>query len=59
LVADLTDVIKRFKGRKLLEQILNPSIEIHKDFQTLVLLTYNREEILDLLAFLQQVDATE
>jgi len=112
---DLTDVIKRFKGQKLLDQILNPSTEIHKDFQTHVLLTddgntvaglivqeddnaihvlpnplkpkeitiveksrledrlesklstmpkgllmtYTREEILDLLAFLQQVNATE
>ena len=31
---DLSDVVKRFKGRKLLQQILEPSAEIHKDFQT-------------------------
>ncbi|MEM7315439.1 MAG: hypothetical protein AAF497_20040, partial [Planctomycetota bacterium] len=31
---DLTEVKKRFAGNKLVEQILNPSLEIHKDFQT-------------------------
>ena len=31
---DLTDVAKRFQGRKLLQQVLQPSSEIHKDFQT-------------------------
>jgi len=31
---DLTDVAKRFRGRKLLQQIVKPSAEIHKDFQT-------------------------
>jgi putative heme-binding domain-containing protein len=36
---DLTDVAKRFKGDKLLDQILNPSGEINKDFQTHLFLT--------------------
>jgi len=36
---DLTDVSKRFIGAKLLDQILNPSAEINKDFQTHVFLT--------------------
>ena len=30
---DLTDVAKRFKGRKLLQQILEPSSEINKKYQ--------------------------
>ena len=30
---DLTDVSKRFEGAKLIEQILMPSSEIHKEFQ--------------------------
>lgn len=30
---DLTDVAKRFQGKKLLEQILNPSSEINKKYQ--------------------------
>jgi putative heme-binding domain-containing protein len=36
---DLTDVSKGFKGAKLLGQILNPSREINKEFQTHVFLT--------------------
>lgn len=36
---ELTDVTKRFKGQKLLEQILVPSQEINKDFQTQLFLT--------------------
>ncbi len=31
---DLSEVSKRFRGEKLLQQILEPSSEIHKDFQT-------------------------
>ena len=33
---ELTDISKRFKGTKLLQQILEPSLEINKDFQTWV-----------------------
>ena len=36
---DLSDVTKRFKGAKLLEQMLKPSAEINKDFQTQLFLT--------------------
>jgi putative heme-binding domain-containing protein len=36
---ELTDVTKRFKGVKLLEQILKPSVEINKDFKTQLFLT--------------------
>lgn len=32
---DLTDVVKRFQGKNLLKQILEPSDEIHKEFQTM------------------------
>jgi putative heme-binding domain-containing protein len=35
---DLTDVSKRFQGSKLLQQIVNPSTEIHKEFQTQMIL---------------------
>jgi virginiamycin B lyase len=31
---DLAEVTKRFRGAKLLQQIVRPSAEIHKDFQT-------------------------
>lgn len=31
---DLGDVAKRFQGQKLLRQIIEPSVEIHKDYQT-------------------------
>ena len=31
---DLTDIAKRFKGSKLLEQCVKPSAEIHKEYQT-------------------------
>ncbi|MEE2642515.1 MAG: c-type cytochrome [Planctomycetota bacterium] len=31
---DLTDVGKRYQGRKLLDQVVKPSDEIHKEFQT-------------------------
>ena len=36
---DLTDITKRFKGAKLLNQILDPNAEINKEFQTHVFLT--------------------
>ncbi len=36
---DLTDVRKKFKGSQLLEQIINPSDEIHVDYVTLVVNT--------------------
>lgn len=36
---DLTDISKRFRGTKLLQQMVKPSAEIHKDFQTQMLLT--------------------
>ena len=35
---DLTDITKRFKGSRLLNQIVRPSAEIHKDFQTQLIL---------------------
>ena len=35
---DLTDVTKRFRGSKLLQQIVKPSSEIHKEFQTQMIL---------------------
>ena len=35
---DLTEVTKRFRGSKLLQQIVKPSAEIHKDFQTQMIL---------------------
>ncbi len=34
----LSDVTKRFKGSKLLQQIVKPSAEIHKEFQTQMIL---------------------
>lgn len=35
---DLNDITKRFQGTKLLQQVVNPSREIHKDFQTQMIL---------------------
>ncbi len=35
---DLTEVTKRFQGSKLLQQIVRPSTEIHKEFQTQMIL---------------------
>jgi putative heme-binding domain-containing protein len=35
---DLSDVTKRFKGSKLLQQIVKPSSEIHKEFKTQMIL---------------------
>ncbi len=36
---DLTEVTKRFKGSKLLTQMVKPSAEIHKKFQTQMVVT--------------------
>lgn len=36
---NLTDIIKRFRGSKLLQQIVKPSAEIHKEFQTQMIVT--------------------
>jgi putative heme-binding domain-containing protein len=36
---DLTGITKRFRGAKLLQQIVKPSAEIHKQFQTQLILT--------------------
>ena len=35
---DLSEVTKRFRGSKLLQQIVKPSAEIHKEFQTQMIL---------------------
>ena len=35
---NLTDVTKRFRGSKLLQQIVKPSVEINKEFQTQMIL---------------------
>ena len=35
---DLTEVVKRFQGAKLLTQIVRPSAEINKDFKTQMIL---------------------
>lgn len=35
---DLSDITKRYRGGKLLQQIVNPSAEIHKAFQTQLIL---------------------
>lgn len=35
---DLTEVTKRFRGSKLLQQIVKPSAEIHKEYQTQMIL---------------------
>ena len=35
---DLSEVTKRFKGSKLLQQIVKPSAEIHKEYQTHMIL---------------------
>jgi len=36
---DLTEVTKRFRGSKLLQQIVKPSAEIHKEFRTQMILS--------------------
>ncbi len=38
---DLSDVIKRMKGQKLLQQILEPSTEINKQYQTWMVVDVN------------------
>ena len=35
---DLTEVTKRFRGSKLLQQVVNPSAEIHEKFKTQIVL---------------------
>ena len=34
----MTETTKRFRGAKLLQQIVKPSVEIHKEFQTQMIL---------------------
>jgi len=46
---DLTEVAKRYKVPKLLEQILKPSKEIHKDFQTHAFATTDGRTIVGLV----------
>ena len=41
---DLTDIGKRFKGRELLKQVLEPSAEINKDYQAVQILTTSGTE---------------
>ena len=38
---NLTDITKRFRGSKLLQQIVKPSAEIHKEFQTQMIVTHD------------------
>ena len=49
LAPDLKTVSKRFRGLKLLQQILEPSAEIHKDFQTWSALLNNGKVVSGLL----------
>ena len=53
---DLTDVQQRYKGAKLLEQILAPSTQINKQYQTYSLLTTQGETITGLI-LLEESDA--
>ena len=46
---DLSQVTKRFKGEKLLNQILNPSAEIHKEYQAVSIITVDGETITGLV----------
>ncbi|MFL2871537.1 MAG: DUF6797 domain-containing protein [Pirellulaceae bacterium] len=46
---DLSQVTKRFKGEKLLKQILNPSAEIHKDYQAVSVITVDGETLTGLV----------
>ncbi len=46
---DLSDVWKRYTGGKLLEQILNPSSEIHQDYQTEVFITSSGKTVTGLV----------
>ncbi len=47
---DLTDISKRFTGAKLLQQILEPSSEINKQYQTHVVVTKSGKIFTGLLA---------
>ena len=42
---DLTTVSKRFSGRKLLQQIIEPSSDIHKDYQSWKILTSDGQAV--------------
>ena len=42
---DLTNVRERFKGRKLLQQILEPSSDIHKDYRSWKVLTSDGQAV--------------
>lgn len=46
---DLSQVTKRFRGEKLLKQILNPSAEIHKDYQAVSIITVDGESLTGLV----------
>jgi len=46
---DLTETHKRFQGVKLLEQILTPSSEIHKEYQSYVIITDAGKSLVGLL----------
>lgn len=46
---DLTQVNKRFQGTKLLEQILKPSTEINKQYQSYVIITDDGKSLTGLL----------
>ena len=41
---DLKEIGKRFKGRQLLQQVLEPSLEINKDFQAIQIIDENGRE---------------
>lgn len=53
---DLTDVTKRFKGAALLQQILLPSAEINKQFQSWVAVTFKGKILTGLIT--EQTDET-
>jgi putative heme-binding domain-containing protein len=46
---DLTDVSKRFRGAKLLEQVLDPSSEINKQYRAVVVVTTEGNSITGLV----------
>lgn len=46
---DLTDVRKRFRGRKLLQQILEPSSDIQKDYRSWKFLTADGQAIVGII----------
>ncbi len=47
---DLTDIGKRFKGRDLLKQILEPSTEINKDYQAVTILDTSGQQFSGVVA---------